>query len=83
MTVGENADVENSIVLAGTEIADGAEVHGAVIGEDVYVGANAHIRRDCIIGDHARIRDNVSLPTGTSICPANDVVGDNYPEGCR
>ena len=83
VTVGENADVENSIVLAGTEIADGAEVHGAVIGEDVYVGVNAHIRRDCIIGDHARIRDNVSLPTGTSICPANDVVGDNYPEGCR
>lgn len=83
VTIGENTDIENSIILAGTQIADGSEVHGAIIGEDVYVGANAHIRRGCIIGDHARIRDNVSLPTGTSICPANEVTGDIYPENCK
>jgi mannose-1-phosphate guanylyltransferase len=81
--IGENTDIENSIVFAGTQIADGAEVHGAIVGEDVYVGANAHIRRGCIIGDHARIRDNVSLPTGTSICPANEVAGDSPIESCR
>jgi len=83
VTIGENTDIENSIIFAGTRIADGAEVHGAIIGEGVFVGANAHIRRGCIIGDHARIRDNVCLPTETSICPANEVTGDTCPEGCE
>jgi UDP-3-O-[3-hydroxymyristoyl] glucosamine N-acyltransferase len=48
-------------------------VHGAIIGEDVRIGRGANIRKGCIIGDHAKIEDNVSLPAGTSVCPAEEV----------
>jgi mannose-1-phosphate guanylyltransferase len=73
VAVGSNVNIENSIVLGGTEISDFAKVHNAIIGEGVYVGKKAHIRKGCIVGDHARIKDNVSLAAGTLICPAKEV----------
>lgn len=73
VTVGSNVNIENSIILGGTEISDFAKVHNAIVGEGVYVGRKAHIRKGCIVGDHARIKDNVSLAAGTSICPAKEV----------
>jgi mannose-1-phosphate guanylyltransferase len=73
VTVGSNVDIENSIVLTGTEISDFAEVHSAIVGEGVYIGRKVHIRKGCIVGDHARIKDGVSLAAGTSICPAREV----------
>jgi len=70
-------DIENSIVLTGTEISDFAEVHNAIIGEGVYIGKKVHIRKGCMVGDHARIKDGVSLAAGTSICPAEEVVEED------
>jgi NDP-sugar pyrophosphorylase family protein len=83
VTVGNKVDIKNSIILAGTQIADLAKIHGAIIGEDVYIGTKTHIRKGCIIGDHARIRDNVSLPAGTSICPANEVAENTKAANCN
>jgi UDP-3-O-[3-hydroxymyristoyl] glucosamine N-acyltransferase len=54
-------------------ISDFATVNGAIIGEGVHIGKNAYIPKRCIIGDHAEIRDDVSLVEGTTICPAREV----------
>jgi NDP-sugar pyrophosphorylase family protein len=78
--VGRNVDMENAIVLGGTEISDFAEVHNAIIGEGAYIGRKVHIRKGCIVGDHARIKDGVSLAAGTSICPARDVVEEEVQD---
>ncbi len=72
-TIGTYVDIENSILLPGTEVSDNAQVHNAIIGEGVYIGKKVNVREGCIVGDHARVEDNVSFPAGTSICPAKEV----------
>lgn len=73
VNIGTCVDIENSILLPGTEVSDNAQVHNAIIGEGVYLGKKVNVREGCIVGDHARVEDNVSFPGGTSICPANEV----------
>ena len=73
VAVGKNVRIQDSVIMSGTVISDFATIDGTIIGEGVHVGKNAYIPKGCIIGDHAEIRDDVSLAKGTSICPAKEV----------
>jgi mannose-1-phosphate guanylyltransferase len=73
VTIGKNVHIQDSIIFARTVISDFSSINGAIIGEGVTVGERAKIEKGCIIGDHARIRDDVFLAGGISVCPANEV----------
>jgi mannose-1-phosphate guanylyltransferase len=73
VTIGKNVHIQESIIFPGTVVSDFSSIDGALIGEGVTVGEKTKIEKGCIIGDHARIRDNVSLAPGASICPADEV----------
>ena len=73
VTIGKNVMIYNSIVFPGTVIDDFASISGAIIGEDVIVGKEVKIESGCIVGDHAKIRDNVLLAKNVSVCPAKEV----------
>jgi mannose-1-phosphate guanylyltransferase len=74
VTVGKNVRIRNSIVFSATSISDSAMVDGAIIGEGVYIGKEAQVKKGSIVGDHARIKDRVTLTAKSHICPANEVV---------
>jgi len=78
VTIGNFVDIENSILLPGTDVSDHAQVHNAIIGEGVYIGKKVNVREGCIVGDHARVEDNVSFPGGASICPAKEVSEEGF-----
>lgn len=71
VTIGKNTSIKDSVIFADTLISDSAIVNGAIIGEGVTIEERAQIQKNCIIGDHARIRKNVSLAEGTRVCPAD------------
>ena len=71
--IGKNVHIQDSIIFAGAVISDFSSINGAIIGEGVTIGERTKILKGCIIGDHAKIRDNVSLAEGISVCPANEV----------
>ena len=73
VTVGKNVQIKDSVVLPDTKIDDYTSINGAIIGEGAVIGKNVKISKDCIIGDHAKIRDNITLAKGTSVCPAKEV----------
>jgi mannose-1-phosphate guanylyltransferase len=74
VTVGKNVHIRNSIVFSAASISDSAMVDGAIIGEGVYIGEEAQVKKGSIVGDHARIKDRVTLSAKSHICPANEVV---------
>jgi len=71
--IGKGVQVQDSIIFAGSVISNFSRINGAIIGEGVTIGAKAKINKGCIIGDHAKIKDNVSLAEGITVCPANEV----------
>jgi mannose-1-phosphate guanylyltransferase len=71
--VGKNVEIQDSVIFPGTVISDFSLINGAIIGEDVTIGREVKIEKGCIIGDHARIRDGVSLAERVSVCPATEV----------
>ena len=73
VTIGKNVQISNTVVFPDTKIDDNACVNGAVIGEDAIIGKKVRVSQGCIIGDQAKIKDNVSLPKETSVCPAKEI----------
>lgn len=73
VSVGKNTRIRDSVVFPHTRISDSCIINGAIIGENVNIGRRVKISRGCIIGDHAKIKENVSLTEEVSICPANEV----------
>jgi len=73
VAIGKQVKIEDSVVFPETRISDFSSLNGAIIGEGVTIGKRAKIEENCIIGDHARIRDNISLAKGVHICPADEV----------
>lgn len=71
--VGNNVYIQDSVIFSKTIISDFASIEGAIIGEGAFVGKKAKIKRGCILGDYVKIKENVSLAKGASICPAKDV----------
>jgi len=73
VTVGKNVHIQDSVIFSGTTISDSCVISGAIIGENVNIGRKVRIEKGCVIADHAKIKDGVSLAKATSICPANEV----------
>jgi mannose-1-phosphate guanylyltransferase len=72
-TIGKGVHIENSIIFPGAIVSDFTSVRNAIIGEAAIVGNWVKIEGDCLIGDHAVIRDNVTLTKGVTVCPWKEV----------
>ena len=73
VTVGKNTKISNSVIFPNVEIGDFASIDGALIGEGARIGKNVKISGGCIIGDHAKIKDNLHLSNVHTVCPAKEV----------
>lgn len=73
VTVGKKARISESVILSEVKIDDSANINGAIIGENAAIGKKVRISKGCIIGDQAKIRDNIALAKETSVCPAKEV----------
>jgi len=71
--IGKNVHIQDSIIFSAATIHDSSTINGAIISEGATIGERAKIQKGCIIGDHAKIKNDVSLAQGTTICPANEV----------
>jgi len=73
VTIGKGVYIENSIVFAGTIISDFTSIKGGIIGEAAMIGSHVKMEGRCLVGDHATIRDNVTLTRGVTVCPWKEV----------
>lgn len=73
VTIGKNVRINNSVVFQDTKIDDYAIIEGGIVGEGAIVGKRVKIVQGCIIGDHAKIKDNVTLTEEVAVCPAKEV----------
>jgi mannose-1-phosphate guanylyltransferase len=71
--VGKNVQISNSVVFPDVEIGDFASVNGAIIGEGAQIGKHVKISSGCIIGDQAKIKDDLHLSGEFAVCPAKEV----------
>ena len=72
VNVGQNARIRNCVILPNAVISDSCLLHGAIIGDGTFIGEGAKIK-GCMLGDHVRIKDHVTLAEGVSVCPAKEV----------
>jgi len=54
-------------------ISDFTSIRNAIIGEAAMIGSWVKIENNCLIGDHAMIRDKVTLTRGVTVCPWKEV----------
>jgi len=73
VTVGKNAQISNSVIFPNVEIGESVSIDGALIGEGTRIGKCVKITRGCVIGDHAKIKDNLHLSDSHIVCPAKEV----------
>jgi mannose-1-phosphate guanylyltransferase len=71
--VGKNSQISNSVIFPNVEIGDFAAIEGAIIGEAAHIGKRVKISSGCVIGDHAKIKDNLHQSVGSTVCPAKEV----------
>jgi NDP-sugar pyrophosphorylase family protein len=71
--VGKNVHISDSVIFSGAKIADEAIIRGALIGEEARIGKKVLISEGCIIADHAKVKDGVSLHEKLHVCPAKEV----------
>jgi len=71
--VENNVHIRDSVIFPKAVIRESSSISGAIIGEGAIIGRKVKIERGCILGDHARIKDNVSLADGVSVCPAKEI----------
>ena len=77
VNVGKNAQICNSVIFPDAEIGDFATINGAIVGEGARIGKHVKLSKGCIVGDQAKIRDNVHLHEELAICPAKEVSENN------
>jgi mannose-1-phosphate guanylyltransferase len=70
--VGYDVRIRDSVVLSNSVISDSCSVSDTIIGDGTFIGKGAKIK-GCLLGDHARIKDEVTLVGGVSVCPAKEV----------
>lgn len=70
--VGQNVHIQDSVILPNAVISDASLVKGSIIGDGAFVGKAAKIK-GCLLGDCARISDDVTLVKGVSVCPAKEI----------
>jgi len=71
--IGKNVHLKETTVFPQTVISDFCSINGAIIGDNVAIGKRAKIERGCILGDHVKIGDNITLAAGVSVCPAKEI----------
>jgi mannose-1-phosphate guanylyltransferase len=72
-TIGKGVRIENSIIFPSAIVSDFTSIRGAIIGEGAILGKWVKIEDNCIIGDYAMIRDNITLTQGVTVCPSKEV----------
>ena len=78
VTIGKNVHISNSVILNAVVVSDFARIDGAIIGEGVTIGKHCQINKGCIIGDHAKIKDKITLAVDTHVCPADEISESSY-----
>jgi len=73
VTIGKNVKISNSVVFPHATIGDFTVVNGTIIGEGAHIGKKVTLPPGCIIGDHAKIKENLHLSHSSSVCPAKEV----------
>ena len=73
VNVGKNVRISNSVVFPHASIGDFSVIDGAIIGEGAHIGKQVTLSNGCIIGDHAKVKDNLHLSEASSVCPAKEV----------
>jgi mannose-1-phosphate guanylyltransferase len=73
VSVGNSVRIQDSVIFPETVISDFSSIDRAIIGENVVIGTSVKIAKRCVVGDHAKIKDNVSLASGVWVCPAKEV----------
>ena len=73
VTIGKNVKIRDSVVFEDAKIDDNATVEGALIGEAAKIGKSVKISEGCIIADHAKVKEGVSLICKVHVCPAKEV----------
>jgi mannose-1-phosphate guanylyltransferase len=73
VTLGKGVRIENSIIFPNAIISDFTSVKGAIVGEGAILGKWVKIEENCIVGDYAMIKDNVTLTQGVTVCPSKEV----------
>jgi len=73
VTVGNDVRICNSIFWTAAEVSDSAMIDSTIVGEGVYIGKKVKVKKGCMIGDHARINDGVTLAPRTFVCPADQI----------
>ena len=71
VTIGKNSQISNSVIFPDVEIGEFASVNEALIGEGARIGKHVKISGGCIIGDYAKVRDNLEL--SGRVCPGKEV----------
>jgi len=71
--IGRNVTISNSVVFSDAEIDDDVKLHGAVVGEGAHIGKHADIGYGCVIADQAKVRENIYLRDGSTVCPAKEI----------
>jgi len=73
VTVGKNSQISNSVIFPNVEIGESTSIDRALIGEGAQIGKNVKLTMGCIIGDHAKVKDNLHLSEAHTVCPAKEV----------
>jgi mannose-1-phosphate guanylyltransferase len=73
VTIGKNVQIRNSVIFPNAKIGDFAVVEGALIGEGARIGQCVKLQNGCVIGDHARVKENLTLSAKAHVCPAKEV----------
>ncbi|MDR2719436.1 MAG: NDP-sugar synthase [Nitrososphaerota archaeon] len=71
--IGRNVTISDSVVFSDAEIGDDLELRGVVVGEGARIGRHANIGSGCVIADQVRVRENVCMREGSTVCPAKEV----------
>jgi len=59
--VGKKVQISESVILSDVKIDDYSSINGAIIGEGAIIGRKTRICRGCVVGDQAKIEDNISF----------------------
>jgi mannose-1-phosphate guanylyltransferase len=73
VTIGKNVQITESVILPHAKIDNSTLINGTIIGENATIGKKVKIDKGCVIGDQAKIRDNISLAKKVTVCPAKEV----------
>jgi mannose-1-phosphate guanylyltransferase len=77
VVVGERAKVERSVVLAGAQIGEGAELTDCILGPGVVIGAGTIVSGGAVIGEGVAVGAGNVLSAGVKVFP-----NTTLPDGC-